>query len=132
MSHLGKSHLVIMFTVGPDAVAEGDRIVASVEIRAHPVSSKASKAGARQASTECPSGASIIGTNIVSQPLHRTQEKKEPSLGAARWALTHVTPSPRSGCSAPTSTTSRRGTMSLMAWSKPGDGPVPELQAFVP
>ncbi len=29
MSHLGKSHLVIMFTVGPDAVDEGDRIFAS-------------------------------------------------------------------------------------------------------
>ena len=29
MSHLGKSHLVIMFTVGPDAVVEGDRIFAS-------------------------------------------------------------------------------------------------------
>ena len=29
MSHKGKSHLVIMFTVGPDDVAEGDRIFAS-------------------------------------------------------------------------------------------------------
>src|SRR5512132_818732 len=29
MSHLGKSHLVIMWTVGPDDVAEGDRIFAS-------------------------------------------------------------------------------------------------------
>src|SRR5438874_4958937 len=29
MSHMGKSHLVIMFTVGPDDVAEGDRIFAS-------------------------------------------------------------------------------------------------------
>ena len=29
MSHTGKSHLVIMFTVGPDDVAEGDRILAS-------------------------------------------------------------------------------------------------------
>ena len=29
MSHKGKSHLVIMFTVGPDEVAEGDRIFAS-------------------------------------------------------------------------------------------------------
>ena len=29
MSHRGKSHLVIMFTVGPDDVAEGDRIFAS-------------------------------------------------------------------------------------------------------
>jgi hypothetical protein len=28
MSHMGKSHLVIMFTVGPDDVAEGDRIFA--------------------------------------------------------------------------------------------------------
>jgi hypothetical protein len=29
MSHMGKSHLVIMFTVGPADVAEGDRIFAS-------------------------------------------------------------------------------------------------------
>ena len=29
MSHMGKSHLVIMWTVGPDDVAEGDRIFAS-------------------------------------------------------------------------------------------------------
>ena len=29
MSHRGKSHVVIMFTVGPDDVAEGDRIFAS-------------------------------------------------------------------------------------------------------
>ena len=29
MSHMGKSHLVIMFTVGHDDVAEGDRIFAS-------------------------------------------------------------------------------------------------------
>ena len=29
MSHMGKSHLVVMFTVGPDDVAEGDRIFAS-------------------------------------------------------------------------------------------------------
>jgi hypothetical protein len=29
MSNLGKTHLVIMFTVGPDDVAEGDRIFAS-------------------------------------------------------------------------------------------------------
>ena len=29
MSHRGKSHLVIMFTVGPDDVAEGDRIFAN-------------------------------------------------------------------------------------------------------
>ena len=29
MSHTGKAHLVIMFTVGPDDVAEGDRIFAS-------------------------------------------------------------------------------------------------------
>ena len=29
MSHMGNSHLVIMFTVGPDDVAEGDRIFAS-------------------------------------------------------------------------------------------------------
>ena len=29
MSHIGKSHLVVMFTVGPDEVAEGDRIFAS-------------------------------------------------------------------------------------------------------
>ena len=29
MSHKGKSHLVIMWTVGPDDVAEGDRIFAS-------------------------------------------------------------------------------------------------------
>ena len=29
MSHRGKSHLVIMFTVGPDDVAEEDRIFAS-------------------------------------------------------------------------------------------------------
>jgi len=29
MSHMGKSHLVIMFTVDPDEVAEGDRIFAS-------------------------------------------------------------------------------------------------------
>jgi hypothetical protein len=29
MSHMGKSHLVIMYTVGPDDVAEGDRIFAS-------------------------------------------------------------------------------------------------------
>ena len=29
MSHMGKSHLIIMFTVGPDDVAEGDRIFAS-------------------------------------------------------------------------------------------------------
>src|SRR4051794_22825577 len=29
MSHMGKSHLVIMWTVGPDEVAEGDRIFAS-------------------------------------------------------------------------------------------------------
>ena len=29
MSHTGKSHLVIMFTVGPDDVAEGDRLFAS-------------------------------------------------------------------------------------------------------
>jgi hypothetical protein len=29
MSHSGKSHLIIMFTVGPDDVAEGDRLFAS-------------------------------------------------------------------------------------------------------
>ena len=29
MSHMGKSHLVIVFTVGPDDVAEGDKIFAS-------------------------------------------------------------------------------------------------------
>jgi hypothetical protein len=29
MSQTGKSHLVIMWTVGPDDVAEGDRIFAS-------------------------------------------------------------------------------------------------------
>ena len=29
MSHMGKSHLVIIFTVGPDDVAEGDRMFAS-------------------------------------------------------------------------------------------------------
>ena len=29
MSNMGKSHLVIMLTVGPDDVAEGDRIFAS-------------------------------------------------------------------------------------------------------
>src|SRR5664279_2388393 len=29
MSHVGESHLIIMFTVGPDDVAEGDRIFAS-------------------------------------------------------------------------------------------------------
>jgi hypothetical protein len=29
MSHMGKSHLVIMFTVGPDDVTEGDRLFAS-------------------------------------------------------------------------------------------------------
>jgi hypothetical protein len=29
MPHMGKSHLIIMFTVGPDDVAEGDRIFAS-------------------------------------------------------------------------------------------------------
>jgi hypothetical protein len=29
VSHMGKSHLVIMFTVGPEDVAEGDRIFAS-------------------------------------------------------------------------------------------------------
>ena len=29
MSQMGKSHLVIMYTVGPDDVAEGDRIFAS-------------------------------------------------------------------------------------------------------
>ena len=29
MSHMGKSHLVIMFTVGSDDVAEGDRLFAS-------------------------------------------------------------------------------------------------------
>ena len=29
MSQTGKSHLVIMFTVGPDDVAEGDRLFAS-------------------------------------------------------------------------------------------------------
>src|SRR2546422_10446215 len=29
MSHMGKSHLVVMFTVGADDVAEGDRIFAS-------------------------------------------------------------------------------------------------------
>ena len=29
MSLMGKSHLVIMFTVGPDDVAEGDRLFAS-------------------------------------------------------------------------------------------------------
>jgi hypothetical protein len=29
MSHIGKAHLVVMFTVGPDEVAEGDRIFAS-------------------------------------------------------------------------------------------------------
>jgi hypothetical protein len=29
MSHMGKSHLVTMYTVGPDDVAEGDRIFAS-------------------------------------------------------------------------------------------------------
>jgi hypothetical protein len=29
MSHMGKSHLIIMFTVGDDDVAEGDRIFAS-------------------------------------------------------------------------------------------------------
>ena len=28
MSHMGKSHLIIMFTVGPDDVAEGDRLFA--------------------------------------------------------------------------------------------------------
>ena len=29
MSHMGESHLVIMYTVGPEDVAEGDRIFAS-------------------------------------------------------------------------------------------------------
>ena len=29
MSHVGTAHLVVMFTVGPDEVAEGDRIFAS-------------------------------------------------------------------------------------------------------
>ena len=29
MAQMGKSHLIIMFTVGPDDVAEGDRIFAS-------------------------------------------------------------------------------------------------------
>ena len=29
MSHMGKSHLIIMWTVGADDVAEGDRIFAS-------------------------------------------------------------------------------------------------------
>ena len=29
MSHMGKSHLVIMWRMGPDDVAEGDRIFAS-------------------------------------------------------------------------------------------------------
>ena len=29
MSQMGQSHLVIVFTVGPDDVAEGDRIFAS-------------------------------------------------------------------------------------------------------
>src|SRR5476651_2627977 len=29
MSHMGKSHLVIVWTVGPDDVAEGDRLFAS-------------------------------------------------------------------------------------------------------
>ena len=29
MSHMGKSHLIIMFTVGADDVAEGDRMFAS-------------------------------------------------------------------------------------------------------
>jgi hypothetical protein len=29
MSHMGKSHIIIMWTVGPDDVAEGDRIFAS-------------------------------------------------------------------------------------------------------
>jgi hypothetical protein len=29
MSHIGKAHLVVMFTVGSDDVAEGDRIFAS-------------------------------------------------------------------------------------------------------
>jgi len=29
MSHMGKSHLIIMFTVGPEDVAEGDRIFAN-------------------------------------------------------------------------------------------------------
>jgi hypothetical protein len=38
MSHMGKSHLVIMFTVGPDDVAEGDRIFASHDewMKGHP------------------------------------------------------------------------------------------------
>jgi hypothetical protein len=38
MSQTGKSHLVIMFTVGPDDVAEGDRIFASHGefMRGHP------------------------------------------------------------------------------------------------
>ena len=29
MSHMGKSHIIIMWTVGPDDVAEGDRLFAS-------------------------------------------------------------------------------------------------------
>ena len=29
MSNMGKTHIIIMWTVGPDAVAEGDRIFAS-------------------------------------------------------------------------------------------------------
>jgi hypothetical protein len=29
MSHMGKSHLVVMFTVGPEDVVEGDRIFVS-------------------------------------------------------------------------------------------------------
>ena len=38
MSYMGKSHLVIMFTVGADDVAEGDRIFASHGewIKGHP------------------------------------------------------------------------------------------------
>jgi hypothetical protein len=38
MSHKGKSHLLIMWTVGPDDVAEGDRLFASHAdwIKGHP------------------------------------------------------------------------------------------------
>jgi hypothetical protein len=38
MSHIGKSHLLIMWTVGPDDVAEGDRLFASHAewIKGHP------------------------------------------------------------------------------------------------
>jgi hypothetical protein len=56
MSHRGKSHLVIMFTVGPDDVAEGDRIFASHGewMKGHPREDRRQKHGRDRAAFEDP------------------------------------------------------------------------------